>query len=300
MISDTRTNEPRFLITVPTWQRAHLLDRLLVSLQEQSVFEWQLLLLDDCSSDDTPKWVQSRQHDEPRLLYRRNPLNLGCNGTRNTLLQWARELDPDAWMVMLDDDDFLLPNALENLAAHIARLPDVRWFAMTCQSTDSTKTVRCKRYGMLNYLQHYMFGKVIRGDLLHCIQAAHVGDAVFTERLRSGEEWFFFCHLAVQKPMFLIDCDGAVKDYQVGGLSNTGINRARKQQVLELKIQVLEPLVGTKPLLHQLVSLARIETQLGHYERARLLLSKTFATSPFYVRQYRHWLKLVMAQRRSV
>lgn len=290
------TGNPLFVIVIPTWNRAALLESVYRQIAAQSHARWKLLLWDDCSSDNTSEVVASLADADPRVIYRQASENSGCNASRNALLDWARQDYPDGWMVMLDDDDVLLEGALERLATLIQSNPDCSWFATTCQSNDASKPSLCRKTGNLDYLNDYMFGNTIKGDLLHCIALSAIDNENFTNRFRSGEEWYFFSLLARRISFFVSDQPAAAKNYQQGGLSASGINRDRKREVLEWKLEVLEPIVGARRLRHQYVSLASIYIKEERLPEAKLLLDKVRQSSPFYLRQYRHRLKLKFAR----
>jgi glycosyltransferase involved in cell wall biosynthesis len=290
---------PHFVIAVPSFNRASLLEPLLATLQRQTVTNWHLLIQDDCSSDNTRGEVARLAATDNRVLYRCADVNQGCNAARNALLDWAKTSFPASWMVMLDDDDGLLDDALATLLTTISKYPDMRWITTTCTSNDPKKPSGSRREGRLNYLRDYMFGKTITGDLLHCICVDVLGEQRFTDRFRSGEEWYFFSQLASEQDLLMVVHPCAAKNYQVGGLSAQGINRSRKQQVLELKIEALEPLVGIRPLVHQCVSLAALHLSEHRLSDARYWLQRVRQATPFYLRQYRHWYRLHKATSRQ-
>lgn len=292
-------SEIEFLVTVPTWQRSEMLPALLDSLHEQLYVNWKLLILDDCSEDDTESVVCELQRLDSRVFYKKSPVNSGCNSARNELVNWSRAINPEGWVIIMDDDDLLISDALLHLAENIEANPESRWFSMTCLTNSSSKVSYSRKYGLMSYLSDYMFGNNIRGDLLHCIRADVIKNACFTDVLRNGEEWHFYCLLGARENLFMLESPGLQKNYQKGGLSDTGINRDRRRQVLELKLKTLEPLVGSYLLCHQYVSLASLELKDGNRDRAGQLLAKVWKVAPGYIRQYRHWIHWFFAGIRS-
>ena len=292
-------DSPLFLIAVPSWNRAALIMPLYESLTAQDEQNWRLLLWSDGSTDSTAEQVLALQQQDPRVLFYNSANNSGCNQSRNGLLEWGRQVAPQGWMLFMDDDDLLLPGALATMAATIRAEPDIRWLAMTCSSNDVNKPSTVQRSGRLSYLRDYMFGKTIRGDMTHCIRLDVVGSARFTDEFKNGEEWFFFCQLALAQPVLVINQAGCLKNYQQNGLSATGINRKRKKQVLDLKLRALTPMVGARQMRHQMVSLAALELDEGQPAVAREWLAQVWRVSPFYMRQYRHWLRCLLMSIRA-
>lgn len=98
---------PRFTVLVPTHNRADLLPRALRSVLSQSFSDFELLVVDDASTDATQQTVAAIA--DPRIVYHRRQVNGGAAAARNTGIDLARgEL-----LALLDDDDEYLPGFLE-------------------------------------------------------------------------------------------------------------------------------------------------------------------------------------------
>lgn len=98
---------PLLSIAVPTYRGARYLGAAIESALSQSFRDFELIVLDDNSPDDTPAVVQG--FDDPRIRYVRNPANLGPQGNWNLGLELAR----GRYFKLLPHDDLLLPGCLE-------------------------------------------------------------------------------------------------------------------------------------------------------------------------------------------
>lgn len=78
------------------------------SIINQTYTNWELLVVDDCSEDDTQSVVQSFR--DPRIRYLRNEERQGAALTRNRALREAK----GCWMAFLDSDDLWFPDKLEH------------------------------------------------------------------------------------------------------------------------------------------------------------------------------------------
>ena len=117
----TETAHPFCLFTVatPTFNRAHTLPRAYESLQRQSFRDFEWLIVDDGSTDDTRTLVHRWQEeaDFPIRYYWQE--NQGKHVAHNTAAGLARgELT-----VILDSDDQLVDDALERLRGHWEAIP---------------------------------------------------------------------------------------------------------------------------------------------------------------------------------
>jgi glycosyltransferase involved in cell wall biosynthesis len=109
---------PLISIILPTYNRATLLPRAIDSVLAQSFQDWELIIWDDGSTDNTSAVVQAYQ--DARIRYDSDE-NRGAAYARNRALEHARaEL-----IAFLDSDDEWLPGKLEIQAAVMARHPEV-------------------------------------------------------------------------------------------------------------------------------------------------------------------------------
>lgn len=95
---------------MPTWACANLIDETIKSIQAQTYHNWELLIQDDCSTDNTDEVVESLAKMDSRIKYECNPRNSGAAITRNNTLRRAK----GRWIAFLDSDDLWLPEKLEH------------------------------------------------------------------------------------------------------------------------------------------------------------------------------------------
>lgn len=96
---------------MPTWNCGRFIARSIESVLAQSYTDWELLIVDDCSKDDTRSVVEG--FDDPRIHYHCLERNSGAAIARNTALRMAR----GRWIAFLDSDDLWLPEKLERQLA---------------------------------------------------------------------------------------------------------------------------------------------------------------------------------------
>jgi glycosyltransferase involved in cell wall biosynthesis len=97
---------PFFSILMPAYNRAGFVGRALKSCIGQDFADWEAIVVDDGSEDDTAGAV--RRLADPRIRLVRHERNRGPCPARNTAMAEAR----GRWFVFLDSDDELLPGAL--------------------------------------------------------------------------------------------------------------------------------------------------------------------------------------------
>lgn len=107
-------------VFTPTYNRAYLLGRLYASLKKQSWREFEWIIIDDGSSDDTEKLVcswQKEKNDFPILYYKKE------NGGKCRAINDALDLAAGELFFTVDSDDRLTEDALLKVAEWEAAIP---------------------------------------------------------------------------------------------------------------------------------------------------------------------------------
>lgn len=95
-------------IIMPSWNTGEFITESIRSVLNQTYTNWELIIIDDCSSDDTDQIVESI--NDERIKYLKNEKNCGAALTRNRGLREAR----GEWIAFLDSDDLWMPEKLEH------------------------------------------------------------------------------------------------------------------------------------------------------------------------------------------
>ena len=108
---------PRVTVVIPTRNRICLLREAIESVEHQSFSDWELVVVDDASDDGTPALLEDQRDD--RIHSERLDRHSERSAARNGGLRAAR----GEFVLFLDDDDRLLPGALELLTSALGRRP---------------------------------------------------------------------------------------------------------------------------------------------------------------------------------
>lgn len=98
-------------IIMPSWNTGKFIGESIQSVLNQTYKNWELIIVDDCSTDNTDEIVAS--FNDERIRYFRNDKNSGAALTRNRALCEAR----GEWIAFLDSDDLWMPKKLEKQIA---------------------------------------------------------------------------------------------------------------------------------------------------------------------------------------
>jgi len=99
--------KPLISIVVPTFNSACYLPEMIESVLRQTYKNWELIIMDDGSTDSTQELMES--YEDPRIYYQYRPENKGISFTRNEAMAHAK----GEYIAVMDADDIMNPERLE-------------------------------------------------------------------------------------------------------------------------------------------------------------------------------------------
>jgi glycosyltransferase involved in cell wall biosynthesis len=105
-------DSPLVSVVVPVWNRAEEVRAAIASVQAQTLSEWELLVVDDGSTDESAAVVESIATEDPRVKLFRQP-HSGVSRARNVALEHAR----GHYVAFLDSDNTYRPHFLRTAVA---------------------------------------------------------------------------------------------------------------------------------------------------------------------------------------
>lgn len=100
---------------------ANTLEQAVASIQAQTYTNWELILCDDGSLDDTYKIAQLLAQSDERIIVLKNETNMGLNYTLNYCLDYAS----GDYIARMDGDDVCLPERFSKQAAVLDNYPEI-------------------------------------------------------------------------------------------------------------------------------------------------------------------------------
>jgi Glycosyl transferase family 2 len=122
MSAPARNGRPLVKVVVPCYEYAEYLPGCIRSILDQEGVSVRVLIVDDCSPDDTPAVAGRLGSEDERVEYHRNERNLGLIRSVNRGLEWAADSD---YVVVLSADDLLAPGALQRSVGVMESHPEV-------------------------------------------------------------------------------------------------------------------------------------------------------------------------------
>lgn len=99
-------DQPLVTVYIPTYNRVELLKRAVESVQAQTYKNLEIIIVDDCSQDDTAVYLKEISNLDYRISFHLKQKNSGACASRNIALHMAK----GEYITGLDDDDLFLPD----------------------------------------------------------------------------------------------------------------------------------------------------------------------------------------------
>jgi glycosyltransferase involved in cell wall biosynthesis len=127
-------NMHRVSVCVPTYNRCHILAQTLQTILRQTYTEFELVVVDNCSTDETEAVVHS--FNDGRIRYVRNPVNVGLFGNQNRCIEEAQ----GDLIAIYHDHDLYHPDLLRRSVALLERYPRVGMVCAAVHLVDPVNT----------------------------------------------------------------------------------------------------------------------------------------------------------------
>jgi glycosyltransferase involved in cell wall biosynthesis len=199
--SDDHSGPPTFTVVVPAFNAAATLASCVGSILQQTVSNFEVVIVDDGSTDDTLQLARSV--NDPRVQVHSQD-NAGLPAARNAGISVAR----NEVVCFLDSDDVLLPRYLETVQAAFAADPEVD-FVYTDAWTFDDRTRRVRKHTTAHYQRPPrpspstalgMFRELtIRNFIIVPVAVRReviVAAGQFDEKMTSAEDWDMWLRLS--------------------------------------------------------------------------------------------------------
>jgi glycosyltransferase involved in cell wall biosynthesis len=115
-------------VIMPSYNCGCFVEETIRSVQGQTYKNWEIIFVDDCSSDDTIPKVSAMKEQDDRIHLYQNVKNSGAAVSRNVALKEAK----GRWIAFLDSDDLWKPEKLE----HQIRFMEENGYNFSCTERD--------------------------------------------------------------------------------------------------------------------------------------------------------------------
>ena len=183
-----------FSIIVPTYNRAHMIRRTLDSVLNQSFKDFELIVVDDGSTDNTEEIVAS--YNSPQILYFKKE-----NEERGIARNFGLEKAQGRYVNFFDSDDVMYPHHLEKAFENLEALSSPKVLCFPFDYLDSEGKLTGTKTGFDGDITT----KVLESNFIH-LNGAFIArdildsDLKFCEdrKFTVSEDWYFFVRISMK------------------------------------------------------------------------------------------------------
>lgn len=197
---------PTISVIVPNYNHAQFLKQRIESILGQTYKDFELILLDDCSSDSSRE-VMEQYRNNPHVTH----IVYGESNSGSAFRQWDKgiSLAKGEWIWVAESDDYAEPTFLERLLKEVDKVPDcvLAYSATFWVDQQDRKLWETPHNDKVNVYEGHDF---IHQKLAVCNSIANVSECLFRrdkfrptenyryEHMRLCGDWFFYVLLAEQ------------------------------------------------------------------------------------------------------
>tara|TARA_B110000014_G_C20121546_1_gene594572 strand:- start:1335 stop:2252 length:918 start_codon:yes stop_codon:yes gene_type:complete len=286
---------PEISVILPTFNREHLIGSTIKNVLSQSFNNFELIIVNDCSTDQTDKIIEKYQKKDARIVYVKNKKNLGCSESRNIGLTHAQA---ESIAFMDDDDQYIDDETLKCLHSQ-----------MIHESCD----VVIADYKVGNDLKRMdQFGKKFKhnimkapGPFLQCVLIkkkliTKIAPAFDSQAIPS-EDWDFFISISKLSPVvsycacttfnWKLNQDSQSLDFLKEANALTYICKKHKNYITEN--------LNSKIMSHHYRRIARVYEKTGVINQVNFFYKKAFKEYPLSIKNIFYFIMAIIGYGRT-
>lgn len=178
---------PRISVITPAHNCRNTIVSTCKSVFSQTFFDWEWIIIDDCSTDDSFSHIKELVQNETRVILLQTPKNSGTAAARNLGLKRAS----GRYITFLDSDDLLDPDYLERQLEFIKEHGPLISAGYRRRAEHS-----CTDFFVPDKVD---YKKILKGNPLSCLTTMYdktvVGEVFFPENIDKPEDYVFWLNI---------------------------------------------------------------------------------------------------------
>lgn len=232
-------------IILPAYNRAYCIRRAVDSVLRQTYPHWELIVVDDGSTDNTEEVIAKLAAEDGRVRYLRQPCNKGASAARNEGIRQGRY----DYIAFQDSDDVWHADKLEKQMRVFRESPEIGLVYCAMQGTrQDGSAVRIPDISIdRQFLQGNLYRLLLQGNVIGAPAAMVRRECLescggFDEALSCLEDWELFLRIAGEYEIGYADEALVDADFHDGGVSSRagGYFQARCRMIAMHKTALLE------------------------------------------------------------
>jgi len=285
-------------VIIPTFNRAALLGRAIKSVLDQTYRNFEVIISDDGSTDNTKEVVDHFKN--PDIRYTRNSQNRGQSHARNRGVVMAE----GEYVAFLDSDDFWLPNKLAVQMAAFKKCPDIGLVYSNVFLSSTGSDIRKVKFGFQFFKSGFLFREVLLWQVMCQLptwltkKECFLSIGGFDEELSMIEDRDFIVRFAHRYKLYGIAEPLAVVLYHnEGRVSDTSAQKL--EYVYSQILRKISKLIETENFEARVVKtisakyssdVGRLYLSEGNFSKARRCFLDALSFNPFNYQLYLYLL----------
>ena len=253
-VSGSKENRrPFYSIIIPTYNRSKFISRAINSVLDQTFSDWEIILVDDGSTDNTRDVISLFDDERIKYLYQENSERSVArnNGIKNS---------NGEWICFLDSDDYYLPNHLESFYIFISKEKVNKCFIVNGGYEEIKKKLIERTLFDSNTNEHpanFILRNTNITPISVCIHNSCFDTQLFPEKLKKAywEDTHLWLRLSILFPFYQLNDFTSVLTEHPGRSINTKIDRNRVSDHIKMiedlylnYYEILEPIISKKTI----------------------------------------------------
>jgi len=252
---------PLISIIVPCYNQAQYLDECLQSVLEQTYENWECIIVDDGSADNTEELVERWTTEDSRFSYYKKE-----NGGVATARNLGLELSKGDWILPLDGDDKIEKTYLQLAAEKINEGYDFVYCRAKYFEAETKEFI----------LPDYSFKNLLKSNIIFCsaiFSKQKLGAVRYDEEMHEGlEDWDFWISYLSKDNINVIKLNEILFHYRIKSASRNHLINNDENKMNKTKMYVLNKhyeiyFKTFGDLFELLAKLSSLKKENAHYRR---------------------------------
>lgn len=189
----------RFTVVIPSYNRAKLIPKTIQSILDQTIQNFEIIVVDDGSKDNTDEVVQAMT--DPRIHYFKKE-----NGERGAARNYGAERAKGQYVTFIDSDDWMYPFYFEECMKIIERHNEPEIFHLSYEFVSPEGEVLDQKFHEKDLNEQELrenvmgcIGVVVRNDIINTYKFSE------DRRLSGTEDWLLWLRIGSRYPIHFSD-----------------------------------------------------------------------------------------------
>lgn len=182
-----------FSVVIPLYNKELSIQNTIQSVLEQTYQEFEIIVIDDGSTDNSAKQVKEISDSRIKLVQQKNQ---GVSAARNRGIKESRF----EWIALLDGDDLWEPNHLEEITKMMREFPEDKVYVTSFKYSDNRSFFKHQRnnpiFKIENYFKEALSEPLIWTSIIVFHKSCFYAVGGFNERLSRGEDLDLWARLS--------------------------------------------------------------------------------------------------------